>query len=44
VSELVKAPSSGYPPDVTVDALLDETTDFFMPRNPEETEEGRIKR
>ena len=44
VSELVKAPSNGYPAEVSVDFLLDETTAFFMPVNPEETEEGRIKR
>jgi hypothetical protein len=42
VSELVKA--SGYSAEVSVDFLLDETTAFFMPVNPEETEEGRIKR
>jgi hypothetical protein len=45
VSELVKAPATGYPVGVSVDNLLDQTASFFQSeigKNVEETEESRM--
>jgi len=41
VSELVKAPSSSYPAGVSVDFLLDETVNFFLPPD-DHREESRV--
>ena len=43
VSELVKAPSSSYPAGVSVDFLLDETVNFFLPPDDHrDSEESRV--